>query len=328
MSIRKTILAIDEDRAIEAIEGYLRDLIETRSVDGFLLGLSGGLDSAFLAAMAVRAVGSRRVYGVYLYDRASGAQSKTHVRLLCQRLGLDLEERNIDPIMERQGLYGAGVMALTAWSPLVNRFILAPLCRFILGEAPFVAILHRGRPGYNRLARAFHEHLSIIEHSFNVRHIYRRDFLEKRAAKEKLLLLGAANFTEYATGWFVQGGIDDVEHQPLVGLYKTQVRQLGQWIAVPTEILIQRPSPDMIRGIVDEIALGIDYTSLDLILDGIDQGWSDEKITTFGVERRQIRHVRTIHRRSAWKRKPWTVRPPVDGRVAGGYRRYDCLRSP
>ena len=85
-------------------------------------------------------------------------------------------------------------------------------------------------------------------------------------------IIGAANRSEGMTGWFVPGGADDMPFQPLMGLYKTQVRQLARHLEVPVEIIRQAPSPDMMRGVTDEVALGIAYEKLDIVLDGIDRG--------------------------------------------------------
>src|SRR4029078_12180637 len=44
----------------------LRDYVEKNGFPGVVLGLSGGVDSALTAAMAVDALGASRVYGVML----------------------------------------------------------------------------------------------------------------------------------------------------------------------------------------------------------------------------------------------------------------------
>jgi NAD+ synthase len=86
--------------------------------------------------------------------------------------------------------------------------------------------------------------------------------LESKARAQNWLLLGAANRSEWETGWFVKDGVDDLPYQPLMGLYKTQVRQLGRYLGVPGEIQQQVPSPDMMRGISDEYALGMSYSTI------------------------------------------------------------------
>jgi len=100
--------------------------------------------------------------------------------------------------------------------------------------------------------------------------------------------------------------VADIE--PIVELYKTQVRHLAAHLRVHQEIIDKAPSPDLIPGIVDEVAMGIDYATLDRILWGLERQWSPERITTeANVSTEQVAHVAELVRRS------WHLRqlPPV-----------------
>ncbi|MHC4501017.1 MAG: NAD(+) synthase, partial [Planctomycetota bacterium] len=138
-----------------------------------------------------------------------------------------------------------------------------------------------------------------------------RQFLEGKSDEQNRLLLGAANRSEWQVGWFVKGGIDDVPLSPLIGLYKTQVFELAEYLELPAGIRNQAPSPDMMKGITDECALGIDYNTLDTILDCIDQGVSDEEIVARGISRKDVRLVRTMNDLSRWKRERECATYPV-----------------
>jgi len=58
----------------------------------------------------------------------------------------------------------------------------------------------------------------------------------------------------------------------------------------------------MIKGITDESALGLSYAMIDIVLDGIDRGLTDEEMISAGVTREEISHVREMNRLSTWKR--------------------------
>jgi NAD+ synthase (glutamine-hydrolysing) len=64
------------------------------------LGVSGGIDSAVTAAIAVRALGRERVHGYYLPSRYSSETSRRGARALCSNLGIDFVEVGIDPILD------------------------------------------------------------------------------------------------------------------------------------------------------------------------------------------------------------------------------------
>jgi NAD+ synthase (glutamine-hydrolysing) len=64
------------------------------------LGVSGGIDSAVTAAIAVRALGPERVHGFYLPSPFSSETSSRGARELCANLGISLGELPIGEIME------------------------------------------------------------------------------------------------------------------------------------------------------------------------------------------------------------------------------------
>ena len=77
---------------------------------------------------------------------------------------------------------------------------------------------------------------------------------------------------------------------------------LGEFLDLPAVIQDQVPSPDMIKGVSDEYAMGISYEHMDMILYGIEKKFSDEQILELGVTPEQINHVRLMNKLSEWKR--------------------------
>ncbi|HDD33567.1 MAG TPA: NAD(+) synthetase, partial [Thermofilaceae archaeon] len=57
------LLNIDYAAVEERLKGFLTEYLEASGAKGYVIGLSGGVDSSTTAALAVRAVGSRRVVG-------------------------------------------------------------------------------------------------------------------------------------------------------------------------------------------------------------------------------------------------------------------------
>jgi NAD+ synthase (glutamine-hydrolysing) len=64
------------------------------------LGVSGGIDSAVTAAIAVRALGAGRVHGFYLPSRYSSEASRRGARDLCANLEIAYREIPIDAILD------------------------------------------------------------------------------------------------------------------------------------------------------------------------------------------------------------------------------------
>ncbi len=69
---------------VAAIEGYLRKTGHTRAI----VGLSGGIDSAVVAALAVRALGAANVRGVMMPSRHSSDHSISDARATAELLGM------------------------------------------------------------------------------------------------------------------------------------------------------------------------------------------------------------------------------------------------
>ncbi len=85
----------------DALVMGIRDYVaKTRAFEKALVGLSGGIDSAVTAALAVAALGPDHVDGVTLPSRYSSTGSVTDSRALADNLGMTLHEIAIAPAVE------------------------------------------------------------------------------------------------------------------------------------------------------------------------------------------------------------------------------------
>jgi len=322
-------LSIDALLAVQLIESYLKNLVETQKSKGLLLGLSGGIDSSVLLTIAVRAVGNENVYASYLYDRDSETDSEKKAQIMANWLGIRLDISDISPVMKEKNIYQPLIMKLIPYSALFNRMIQHSY-RLINGEVPFKTSL---KIGSQVSGGSWIKHLMynfIIRHidrGFAERHIYRREVLINKASKENLTLIGAANRSEFEVGWFVKGGVDDLPVQPMTGLYKTQVWQLAAYLELPNEIQKQLASPDMMFGITDEFGIGHNYRNLDIILDMMEREETDEEMVNHGISKAEIEDVRELMQYSQWKRSSLHETPPVDGGLGGNVRLNNKGRS-
>lgn len=83
----------------EALVVGLRDYVEKNGFKTVLLGLSGGIDSAVVAAIAADAIGPRRVYGVSLPSQYSSDHSLSDAQDSAQRIGLRYSVVHIQPMV-------------------------------------------------------------------------------------------------------------------------------------------------------------------------------------------------------------------------------------
>jgi NAD+ synthase (glutamine-hydrolysing) len=78
----------------------LRDFIDKNGMPSVVLGLSGGIDSAVVAALAVDALGADRVFGVGLPSKWSSDHSLADAHDLAKRTGLHYSVIPIAPIVD------------------------------------------------------------------------------------------------------------------------------------------------------------------------------------------------------------------------------------
>ena len=77
----------------------LRDYVQKNGFKSIALGLSGGIDSALVAAIAADAIGASNVYGVSMPSKYSSEHSKTDAKDTADRIGLNFRTVEIEPMV-------------------------------------------------------------------------------------------------------------------------------------------------------------------------------------------------------------------------------------
>ena len=81
-------LALDAELAEQWLVRFLRDEMLRRGFERAVVGISGGVDSAVTASLAVRAFGAGNVIGVRMPYRSSSPDSLAHAQLIIDALGI------------------------------------------------------------------------------------------------------------------------------------------------------------------------------------------------------------------------------------------------
>ena len=90
----------DEAEIWQALVVGLRDYIEKNSFKSVVLGLSGGIDSALVAAIAIDAVGAQNVYGVAMPSKYSSHHSVEDAQALAEATGINFRTVPIAPMVD------------------------------------------------------------------------------------------------------------------------------------------------------------------------------------------------------------------------------------
>lgn len=86
-----------EEEVYRALVVGTRDYVTKNGFSDVVIGLSGGIDSSLVAAVATDALGAGHVHGVSMPSRFSSEHSRSDADLLAERLGIELRTVAIEP---------------------------------------------------------------------------------------------------------------------------------------------------------------------------------------------------------------------------------------
>jgi len=275
------------------LENFIKEYMEKLEREKVILGLSGGIDSAVVAALCKRAVGSGKTLALIMPDKDS---KKEHIRdalNFAKTLNIKTKLIDISPYLKKLRIYKLFPLNELPFLGKLKGYLVKKACNFYKrkeGEPPFsTSIL-----GFKD--KEFGSYLKKGNAYYRIKHRLRMILLYLYAELENGLVVGAANKSESKIGFFVKYGCDDAaDVMPLLNLYKTQVRELAQYLNIPLRIIKKSPSPDIIPGIIDEEAIGLPYEELDLILLAIEQGWENFEISnTLAIGEKKVVYVKNL----------------------------------
>ncbi|MDP4746209.1 MAG: NAD(+) synthase, partial [Candidatus Nanopelagicales bacterium] len=92
--------SVDLEEVYQALVVGLRDYVLKNNMESVVLGLSGGIDSALVAAIAVDALGANNVYGVSMPSPYSSEHSVSDAKDLATKTGLNYRSVPIKPMFD------------------------------------------------------------------------------------------------------------------------------------------------------------------------------------------------------------------------------------
>jgi len=222
--------------SVERIAGWMRRQLAAAGARGFVVGLSGGVDSAVVARLAQLAAPGNVVAAI----------------LPCHSDPAD--ERDAAMVAAHFSLPTVSVDLADAYDALVRG------AQRALNDLP--EQMRAARP-----ADPLRSRLPLA----NVKPRLRMSALYFLANSLNYLVVGTGNRSELTVGYFTKHGDGAVDLLPLGRLLKSEVRALARELDVPAAIIDKAPSAGLWAGQTDEEEMGFSYADLERYLtDGPD----------------------------------------------------------
>jgi len=299
----KAKMKIDPEKVALSLENFIREYTEKLEREGVILGLSGGIDSAVIAALCVRALGSKKTFALIMPEKDSKKEHTKDALNFAQELGIEAKLINITPYLEELGVYKLFPMDKLLSSGKLKGALVRKAYHFYerkTGKLPFLESLS----GFKD--KEYSSYLAKGNAYYRAKHRLRMILLYLYGELENRLVVGTGNKSEYKIGYFVKHGCDDAtDIMPLLNLYKTQVRELARYLNIPARIIEKPPSPDVMPGLTnDEEVIRISYEKLDLILLALEKDWKVlDIVKNLGVKEDKVIYIKKLIHKSEHMRK-------------------------
>jgi NAD+ synthase len=288
--------AAETDRIVEFIQKNVR---QTMRRGGGVVGISGGIDSAVVLGLAVRAFGAGKVVGVMIPDQDSDPISETLARELAARFGIQPILENITGALQGFDCYRRRDDAIRRVFPEFDAAkgykakIVLPqdlLDSGTLNVFSVTVIRPDGREENRPLGPR--EMLEIVAAS-NLKQRSRMSTLYFHAEARQFAVIGTANKNEHDQGFFVKYGDGGADIQPIAHLFKTQVYQLARHLGVPEGIQKRTPTTDTYSAPQDqqEFFYRLPFATLDLLWHAKEHGVPVLQVAkTMGLTEAQVQN--------------------------------------
>jgi len=265
---------MDTTQVRAIITDHFRKTLKTLHRDGFVVGLSGGIDSTLTAHLAVEAMGPEKVLGVVMPERESSPESRALGMDLVHQLGIKHEEVDLTSHLEALGAYEKR-------DKVVRRYLESYTPgRHRVGIALRQDLIGSSLPPLHYLTVEDENGTMLLEERIRLRDytelVAATNFKQRSRAMQlyyfadhyNYAVLGTTNRDELLLGFFVKLGDGAADVEGIEGLYKSELYVLAKAMGVDQRVIDRTPTTDTLPGQKSQKGYfyGLDFTTLDTAL--------------------------------------------------------------
>lgn len=272
MEQKYEILQLKEiEKTIIDLEKFLKEeIFQKFQKKGAIIGISGGIDSAVMAAICARSVDSNQILGIIMPEKESDPESQILAKKVAGQFEIKTQTIDITSILESFGVYNKKEDIVREKFSKFNKNckyrVAVPSKSSNSTGIPFLEILDDENQ-IHKFKISSSEFLELTAAS-SIKHRVRMTMLYYFAEKNNFCVIGTTNKSEFLQGYFVKYGDGGTDIEPLTNLYKSQIYQIGEFLKIPDEILKKDASPDIwsFNTNDEEFFYSVPYHVVDLIL--------------------------------------------------------------
>lgn len=294
----KNVLSLDCAKETEKICSKITSLLSTElKRRGMVIGISGGIDSSVTLALAVKALGNKRVFTLQMPERHSAEETLYLSGMLADHFEVDRVHEDITGILESVGFYTRYVDAVKNVIPEYTgewkSKIVLPSVIEQTGYSIFSIVAQNPAGEQIKKRLDLKTYLGILA-ATNFKQRIRKMLEYYHADRLNFAVAGTPNRLEYDQGFFVKLGDGAADIKPIAHLYKSQVYQLAEYLGVPEEIRKRPPTTDTysLAQSQDEFYFQLSYDKLDLCMYAKNNGITALNVAeTVGLTPEQVERV-------------------------------------
>ena len=249
MKFNLDILKIDPEVELKKLSRFIVEHVNTIfRRKGVIVGLSGGIDSACMASIAVHAMGKEKVTGLILPEKESNPVSSKYAITHAKELEIEYREIDVSPTVDSVVQYSWRdefiQKLIPEFEPGFKYNITLPTDLLDRPSISFYNLQVQMPDGEIKKKRLTADEFRTITSFANIKIRSRMLHLYAEAERHSLVVAGTTNRTEFILGDFCKYGDGGTDIEPLSYLYKNQIYQISEYLKVTREIIERQPSPD------------------------------------------------------------------------------------